>query len=386
MGLIILKHVITKNPSATYLIVVPTDNLKEQWTQQLDSWGLGLNGRVEVVNTVIKHTWTVNVLVLDEAHRYNSPTFKEIFTKVRYGYVLGLTATFERLDGKHEIMAKYCPVIHTVSLQQALFNHWVSQFKEYLVVLNVDDIDTYKGYNREFIRNFEFFSFNFDIAMKCLGKEGFKFRMALRDKMYPRQTCTESQRKEGLKLITLHAVQFSKALQARKKFINNHPKKLEIAREIIEARPDSKIITFCNNVKMAESIGIGKVYTGKDSKKQARVSLEEFNAQSKGVINSAKKLIEGADISGLNVAIMLGIDSSETRAIQSRGRVIRWKEGKIAEIFNLVINDTVELKWFQNSHKNSPYITIDENGLREVLTGNKPKTYTKPLEEFTFRF
>ena len=58
-------------------------------------------------------------------------------------------------------------------------------------------------------------------------------------------------------------------------------------------RPDAKIITFSNNVKMAESIGYGQVYTGKDSKKKGRITLEEFNLCDSGVINSCAKLNEG---------------------------------------------------------------------------------------------
>ena len=45
-----------------------------------------------------------------------------------------------------------------------------------------------------------------------------------------------------------------RTMHKRKAFINNHPKKIEIAKKIMEARPNSKIITFSNNVKMAEAL------------------------------------------------------------------------------------------------------------------------------------
>ena len=48
-----------------------------------------------------------------------------------------------------------------------------------------------------------------------------------------------------------------RAVQKRKAFINNHPKKLELTRKIINARPFSKIITFSNddtNPSYSESI------------------------------------------------------------------------------------------------------------------------------------
>lgn len=345
-----------------------------------------MNCEIYVINSAVKHTWTCDLLIIDEIHVVASKLFVEIFKKVKYRGILGLTATLERLDGRETLIKKYCPVVDTIAVEEAMVNHWVSEFVEYLVVLNVDDIETYKGYNRQFTAAFEFFSFNFDLAMKCIGKDGFKFRNALRDKMFPIQSCTKQQRSDGLKAITYNAVSFTRALQNRKAFINNHPKKLEIAREIIEARKDKKIITFSNNVKMAESIGIGNVYTGKDSKKKGRETLEEFATKSTGVLNSVKKADTGFDCPGLSVAINLGIDSSKIRSTQRLGRCIRFSPNKRAEIFTLVINNTVELEWFRKSRNKQDYITIDENGLREVLTGIKPKTYTKPLEEFTFRF
>ena len=80
------------------------------------------------------------------------------------------------------------------------------------------------------------------------------------------------------------------------------------------------------------------------------------------------------------------MDSSKTKAVQRRGRVIRVEEGKTAEIFNLVINSTVELEWFKNSHKGDSYITIDEKGLDQVLRGEEPDAYVKPIKRFNFRF
>lgn len=365
------------------LVVVPTDNLKEQWIGHIDLNNLSFNADVQIVNTVIKHNWKTDILIIDEAHRYASETFKEIFNKVNYKYILGLTATFERLDGKHELIAKYCPVIDQVSTEEALLNGWLSNYKEYQVVIDVDDIDEYKEYNREFTEHFEFFNYDFDLAMSCIGPKGFINRAALRDEICSRDSTKD--RKQVFQSITYHATAFMRSIQKRKAFINNHPKKIELARRIIEMRPNAKIITFSNNVKMAESIGIGKVYTGKDSKKKGRATLEEFNNCDVGVINSCAKLNEGADIKGLSVAIILGLDSSETKSIQRRGRTIRKEGDKVAEIFNIVIDQTIETKWFANSHKTSSFITIDEEGLNDVLLGREPKPYVKRIKDFTFR-
>lgn len=378
-----LKSVFNKYPQIRFLIVVPTDNLKIQWRKQLDEWGMEFNADVQIINTVIRHNWNVDILCMDECHRYSAETFSQVFNKVNYKYILGLTATFERLDGKHSLMSKYCPVIDEVTLIEAKCNGWISDYIEYQVILNVDNIDEYKELNKQFTADFEFFNFDWNRVNSCLGPNGFKYRYQLSKEMCPND---EEKRKNIFKAITYHATSFMRVLQQRKSFINNHPKKIEITRKIIEARPNSKIITFSNNIKMAESIGIGEVYSGKDSKKKGRITLEEFNSCSTGIINSINKLNEGADIKGLSVGIILGLDSSEIKAVQRRGRCIRFEKDKKAEIFNLVIDDTTETKWFSNGHPNGGYITINEEGLNAVLRGEEPKPYVKKIKDFTFRY
>ena len=381
-----IKSIINKYPKMRFLVVVPTDNLKLQWEQYFDNNELTFNGEAVVVNTAIKHHYSTDILVIDECHRVNALTFREIFNTITYKYILGLTATYERLDNLHkEVMEKYCPVVDRVSLEEAQLNNWVSSYKEYQVIIDVDNIEEYKQYNKSFTASFEFFNFDWNLAMSMVGKTGYKSRIAYRDVLC--KNGTTEQKKETLKNITYHAMNFMRMIQKRKAFINNHPKKIEIARKIIEARQNSKIITFSNNIKMAESIGMGgQVYSGKDSKKKARVNLEEFNQTKVGVIHSIAKLNEGADIKGLSVAIILGLDSSEIKATQRRGRCIRFEDNKIAEIFNIIINDTIESKWFANSHKHSSYITIDEQGLDDVLNGREPKPYVKKIKNFQFRY
>lgn len=306
-----LNSVIKKYPSFRILVIVPSEALKNQWQSILITNMLSFNSQVCIINTAIKHDWNVDILVLDEAHRYCSEEYSTIFTKVKYKMILGLTATLERLDGKHSILEKYSPVVDKVSLTEALTNGWVSTYKEYQVIIDVDDIDTYLKWDNEFTRHFEFFNFNFKLLMALVGPQGFKRRIEYRDLICQ----DESQKSEVLKAITIHATAAMRALQNRKKFINNHPKKIEIAKKIIAARPNSKIITFSNNVKMAESIG-GDVYTGKISKKKGNDLIDKFNNSEFGLLNSCHRLNEGADIKGLSVAIILGLDSSKIKSTQ----------------------------------------------------------------------
>lgn len=381
MGATVLSK---KFPELRILVVVPTETLQKQWITQLDKQGLGLTSEVVIINTLIKNEYNVDLLILDEAHRYASDLNITLFNKVKYRFILALSATMERLDGKHELLYKYCPVVDKITSLEAIANGWVAESVEYKIMLDVDDIDVYKNLSAEFNKHFEFFMYNFDVAMEMLGKNGYKARLAYREHICALNP--ELNKKDALKLITYHATAFARVLQARKKYINNHPKKIELTREIIKFRPNAKIITFSATTDIAESIGIGYVYTGKDSKKKGRITIEEFTKMPSGVLNTVKKADEGLDVPGINVAVMLGYDSSPTRYIQRKGRAIRKEGNKIAEVFTFVLNNTVETSWFEKSHKDTTSIPIDADNLMKVLRGEPYETYKKPTSKFTFRF
>ena len=128
--------------------------------------------------------------------------------------------------------------------------------------------------------------------MSMAGPEGWKSKLAYRDELYKGND--ESKKKETLQNINYHSAGFMRTMTKRKSFINNHPKKIEIAKKIMEARPDAKIITFSNNVQMAESLENGNyVYTGKTSKKRASDMIEKYLSGEINHLHSCKKLIEG---------------------------------------------------------------------------------------------
>ena len=156
IGLNCIKAFINKLPHVKVIVIVPTTALKEQWISIIDANGLSFNCEVIVINTAIKNHYKCDFLVIDECHRTPADTFAQVFDKIEYKYILGLTATFERLDGKHALLEKYCPVIDVITLAEAQFQGWISDYKEYQVILEVDDIDIYKKFNKDFQQSFEF--------------------------------------------------------------------------------------------------------------------------------------------------------------------------------------------------------------------------------------
>ena len=378
-----IQRVRQKYPLLSVLVLVPTELLKNQWLEELDRWGVGINTEVKVMMGASKKEYNCDLLIIDEAHRINSEIIANVFEVVHYKLILGLTATFERLDGRHEILAKYAPVCDTITIEEALLNKWVSKYKDYVVLIDVDDIDVYKNYNKEFTEHFEFFQFDFNKALSMIGPQGLRNRLAYRDEICKGD---ESMKKEVLKSITYHATGFIRAIQNRKKFVQNHPEKLRLAEEIIKHRPNTKIITFSANTKMAESFSTGFVYTGKEGKKKNRMTLEEFANLPEGCLHSVKLAEEGMNLPDLSVGIMLGVNSSKTKAIQTLGRVIRLSKDKTAEFFTLVINNTVETEWMRKSRIDNNFTIINSENLMKVLKGEPFEPYKKKVQQFTYRF
>ena len=383
VALMCIKKFLDKNPQASIMVVVPTQTLKDQWIGLLLTNGIAFVN-VEIINTVVKDDhvkFQCDLLVIDEIHTCGANQFFKVFEQVKYKIILGLTATLERLDGRHILLEKKAPVFDEITIEECLKNQWVSTYKKYKVLLDVD-LTEYTQANTEFYNHFAFFNFDFDKAMKCLGPTGYLGRESLL-----KQICSDSSKyKDVRKEITAHAFGFMKTLQARKSFIANHPKKIEITNKILENRLNSKAITFSPTIKIAEKIKYGGVLHSKQTKKKRNLSIEEFIGMTSGCINTSKALDVGNDIPGVNLGIILGIDSSKTRLIQRTGRIIRYSPGKEAEIFILVIKGTVEEEWLRRSSGVSSYITIDEEGLEKVLA-NQPYTPKKEKEVgMLFRF
>lgn len=141
-------------PELNVLVLVPTSALQSQWIEKLTENDVLRNTTVQVMMGASQRKYECDLLIIDECHRINSEVLSNVFNVVKYKAILGLTATFERLDGRDRILAKYAPVCDEIPIEVAMANGWVSPYKDYVVILNVPDIATYKEYNREFQEHF----------------------------------------------------------------------------------------------------------------------------------------------------------------------------------------------------------------------------------------
>ena len=357
-------------PDGSVLVVVPTEELKNQWKRSIDEIGLGIydNIRVEIINTVIMHKWEVSFVICDESHMFLATTFIQVFSCVRYRYIMCLSATMERIDGREAILKKFCPIVDEITLDEALKNNWVSKFNTYLVLIEPDDKDEYDEIIRQFSSIFSFFDFNFKLAIACLSD--WKIRTQYSRLLY---TGNDPKKKSDMnKTILSNAVIFSKIMHRKNEYIHNHHKKFEVLNRILDSRKDKKIITFCPSVESANKLALERnefTIHSKLTKKKREKMMNSFNNSDIGVMHTSKALDAGVDIRGLNVGIILNVNSSKVTSVQRRGRVIRFSPDKVAELFILVMKGTSEEKWFYNSNTDDKIITINESQLDLMLEG-----------------
>jgi superfamily II DNA or RNA helicase len=368
----VITRILVQKPAYRAIVIVPTDNLREQWTRELIERELIQNVDVYVVNTAIKRDLACELLIVDEVHMMVADTFKQIFSNIVYKMIMCLTGTIDRLDGKQEMLTQYAPIIDTISLDEAIESEWVADYKQYKVFIDVD-LTEYKTWHTKFLHYFSYFGFDFDAAMKCATDFAYRIGWAKRHGM-------------EVKDVMLQGLGFLRSMKARKAFVYDHPKKIEIANQIINARTDKKIITFTKTVEHAKLICCGDIYHGKVTKKRKEKMLQTFNDEEAGVLNSCKALDVGADVTGVNTAIIISGDSSSITKRQRIGRSIRKEGDKIAEVWQLVIRGTVEEEWYRKSSGGLKSITFDEKQLTEFLDTGTYKDKVHKEKTFLFRF
>jgi superfamily II DNA or RNA helicase len=103
-----------------------------------------------------------------------------------------------------------------------------------------------------------------------------------------------------------------------------------------------------------------------------------------GVMHTCKSLDMGADIEGVDTAIIMSGDSSNISKKQKIGRAIRFKEGRIGEVFTFVIKGTTEENWFSKSNKDLEFITVQDYHLEDLLKGNELKELPNQNDDVIF--
>lgn len=314
------------------LVVVPTLELKSQWEVELKKHKLSFV-KVMVINSAIKHFHDVDMLVLDEIHRYAAESFRNIFHKVDSKYILGLTATLEREDGFHEVILEYLTVFDQISVDEALDNNWIAPYIVYNIPVNLsaEEQIEYNKANNAF-RHF---------AAK-LGHGANAFQNA------------NSYLKSSDKALQGQAGAYYNAMRKRKNICQNNENKISATKQIIDIFPERNGLIFSATTEFAENLqnelgDICMTFHSKIKRKDQELIVKRFKDKRTKIrfLSSVQALNEGFNVPDCSLAIIAGSTSTKRTFIQQLGRVVRKQPDKEAIIINLYTPGSQEEVWMR---------------------------------------
>ena len=221
-------------------VIVPRKVLKDQWEEEMSHFSK-LSIEVFVINTYVKEPRSCDLIILDEMHLYASDTFS-LWSKTNYRFILGLTATMKRLDGKEDFLLQKAPVFDKISQQECLERGWMSKLIEINcpVFLNKKEREEQNELNKKIASYFGFFG-DYETIIECSSPKGASSYVA-RNKL----ALTS-------KDICIKANVARKLMRKRKEFIYNTEHKLRLARDLI-SKLNLRTITFSESVEFAENL------------------------------------------------------------------------------------------------------------------------------------
>jgi len=348
------------------IIVVPTKQLKKQWEGHVLDNKIK-NAVVTIINTVAlkNDKYNCGLLILDELHLYAAEKFSKVFKLINYRYILGLTATMERLDGREELLKQYAPICDVVTQQEAKRNGWISNFFEFNLSIELDEktqkeLDEINGLNNKYLA---WFNWDFTMAKNCL--------------VLPNAINYAQKIGSDIGMVINYATQLMVVIRKRKDLLYNYPAKVDAAIEVIKNVP-VKTITFAQSIEIANRITKAFPveslnYHSKMKANDSEMAFKLFSSNKIRIINTAKALNQGTDVPDIELGIITSQTSSYASHTQITGRCARVhikEDGSLKQscVVNIYIKGSQEAVWLKSAQKNSAKGIINVSSVNDLIS------------------
>ncbi len=321
------------------LVVVPTIELLEQWKLELPR---ALNTRVGVFGGGDKELAFITVstynsayinaeelgnkfklLVFDEVHHLPSESFRQIALLSAAPHRLGLTATFEREDGRHvDLLDLVGDVVYRKAVYEMKSKH-LADFDLVRVYVELTD-DEKKQFSRLF-----------SLYKDFLEKKGWKLK-SLQD--FKRLIMMSGLSKEARRALL--------AWRDARLLALNSVSKLDVLRDLLRKHQEDRIIIFTELNKTVRKISrelLIPEITYKTKPKERAIVMDLFRKGVYRAVVTSRVLEEGIDVPDANIAIVLSGTGSRRSFIQRLGRILRPAPGKRAILYEVVAKGTPEV-------------------------------------------
>jgi superfamily II DNA or RNA helicase len=343
--------------SVSTLILVPTRILLDQWLRVLDATWPYPAGRlgdgeyrvapITVATYASAVTWAPRIgdrfglVIVDEAHHVGAWCPREILEMLVAPSRLGLTATPS--DSSH-VARHIGPLVYNLGIED-LVGDALAHFtlEPVPITLTPDERIRYNELRGEFARFY---------ARQARAVPGILWREFV-----------HLARKSEQGRDAMAAWRASRALIA-------YPAgKRAAVRDILDRHRADRTLVFTADNATAYAIArelLVMPITCDIGRAERTVALERFRSGETPVLVSAQVLDEGFDLPEAEVAIVVGGTSSTRRHVQRIGRLLRPQPGKRAVVYELVVEQTSEVRQAQHRRTGlSSSLASAEGGVAE---------------------
>ncbi len=267
--------------------------------------------------------------IVDESHHGKAPTFEPVIKHFSVRYLLGMTATPDRMD-LEDIREIFGKEVVNIPLEKAITKGWLTPFEYHIVTDNIDQ----------------------EVLSQLLEKAG-----------------------HTRKRITLKDINRTLFVRARDKKIAETIRSYGL-----------KTIIFCRNIAHAERfrkfLPGAEVYHSKRSAEQNRATLRRFRSGQCRYILTVNKFNEGMDIPDAELIVFLRTTESLTIFLQQLGRGLRLRPGKKKVIVLDFVANAERMLMLREVMKT---MGMKTPGMREREGGRRPVIHISG-RGFTFEF
>jgi len=325
------------------LVVAPTIDLMNQWHATLTNAfgdqlleGIGvLGGGTHEITAITVTTYDsayryineygdrFGLLIADEEHHLPAPTYRQIPEMSLAPYRLGLTATYERADGKHELLDDlFGPVVYEEDVD-TLAGEYLSEYETIHMQVELTNeersqYDEEYGIYREYVDSH---------AFDLWKEEGYQ--------EFLRRTSYDP---EGRRALI--------AKQRAEQLARTATKKLDTLDTLLKRHSDDRTIIFTANNDFAYEISqefIVPCITHQTETDERTEILERFRTGAYSMLATSQVLDEGIDVPAANVGIILSGSASKRQYAQRLGRILRPTDDRQpARLYEIIATNTLE--------------------------------------------
>jgi|VirMetMinimDraft_7_1064189.scaffolds.fasta_scaffold02370_7 superfamily II DNA or RNA helicase len=171
------RKMLLKKPNTRVIVVVPFDNLRTQWRNEIDKLIPEFRGRI-YVDTVQAFQakglqYSCDLLILDEVDEYFAAGRSNIWngTWIKFNWLLWLSATPADKQKRDTEFVKLYPTVDVITTEEAIEKGWISNYEIYNlgVDLTEEEEQAYSHASDVIDKALSKFNNNFEFAARCLS-------------------------------------------------------------------------------------------------------------------------------------------------------------------------------------------------------------------------